>query len=149
MSTRALIKVFEGNTKICTIYKQSDGYPEGLGAELHRYLSEFTVGNGITGNEKEPYANGMGCLTAQIIARLKVESGEIYIIVGNDATVDYVYEIGKGAVRTTYGPFNKIGYGLIMKVLDGNGNDAPVLFNGAVGEFGEYLENRKKEQEYE
>jgi len=40
MSTRANIHFTEGNRTVANIYRHSDGYPSGLGADLHRFLDE-------------------------------------------------------------------------------------------------------------
>ena len=93
MATRALINFVDredgvsfsehpGVDKIHTqIYHHYDGYPSGLGVTLAYYLRPFTVVNGL-GNSydgERKVANGMGCLTAQLIAALKEEPGNVYI----------------------------------------------------------------------
>ena len=62
-------------------YCHYDGYPEYLGCKLAEFLCDFRVVNGLPTNyfENIKVANGMGCLTAQLIAGLKEEPGNVYI----------------------------------------------------------------------
>jgi len=81
MSTRALIRIFDEEVEICTIYKHTDGYPDpphGLGHKLQEFLKDFTVTCGITDYNSKT-ANGMDCLAAQIISYLKEGVGDVYI----------------------------------------------------------------------
>lgn len=79
MGTRALTFVYEGERAIINLYRQYDGYPSGHGAELAAFLEGFKVGNGIGGNMPARYANGMGCLAAQLVANFKTEAGQFYL----------------------------------------------------------------------
>ena len=57
---------------VVNIYRQYDGYPEGMGLDLANFLSEFTVVNGLGADSyKSKIANGAGCLAAQLVAHLK------------------------------------------------------------------------------
>lgn len=80
MGTRARINVVEGNKILTSIYRQYDGYPDGLGFEISEFVKDMQMTNGIAG---EPVlgetANGMGCLAAQLIKHLKVRVGGVYI----------------------------------------------------------------------
>jgi len=40
MSTRAVVKFCYGKEVAATIYRHSDGYPEGLGKDLHQFFAE-------------------------------------------------------------------------------------------------------------
>ena len=109
MSTRALINIVdrqEGrsfsktlpSTAIHTqIYNQYDGYPERLGVTLASYLKDYDITNGIPNNYtgfQGPIANGIGCLSAQLVSYLKDEPGSIYLRPpGNINFEDYVYYI--------------------------------------------------------
>jgi hypothetical protein len=79
MGTRALTFVYEGTRPIINLYRQYDGYPTGHGAELAQFLEGFKVGNGIGANTPSRYANGMGCLAAQLVANFKTEAGQFYL----------------------------------------------------------------------
>ena len=80
MGTRSLTYVYEGETPIICMYRQYDGYLSGHGQELANFLNELTIGNGISGKpELFNFANGMGCLAAQMIVWFKKTPGGFYI----------------------------------------------------------------------
>ena len=73
MGTRSLT-VFNNemdNSEIVVLYRQYDGYPTGHGRDLLSFLNNMEIVNGISNTEKRRIANGMGCLSAQIVAYLK------------------------------------------------------------------------------
>lgn len=77
MGTRSLT-IIDGREEIAVMYRQFDGYPEGHGRELAEFLAGFRITNGF--REAAPkLANGMECLAAQILARFKTETGNIYL----------------------------------------------------------------------
>jgi len=81
MGTRSLTYVYDDseNPIIC-MYRQFDGYPSGHGVELSEFLTQMKVGNGISGSpELFSFANGMGCLAAQMIVHFKKSPGGFYI----------------------------------------------------------------------
>ena len=100
MATRAIIRIAEREEgvsfsehtdKIRTqIYHHYDGYPEGLGCNLAEFLCDFRVVNGLPLNyfEDIKVANGMGCLSAQLIAALKEEPGSVYVDYINAERID-------------------------------------------------------------
>jgi hypothetical protein len=95
MGTRSLTFVYDGpRSKIINLYRQYDGYPSGHGAELAAFLSPFKVGNGI-GRETTNYANGMGCLAAQLVAHFKDGAGQFYLhpVTAKDCGQDYEYHV--------------------------------------------------------
>ena len=80
MGTRSLTYVYDGETPIMCMYRQFDGYPEGHGQELANFLNELTVGNGIPEyGDLFTFANGMGCLAAQMLVWFKKTPGGFYI----------------------------------------------------------------------
>jgi len=106
MATRALINIVdrqEGrsfsktlpSTAIHTqIYNHYDGHPERLGVTLASYLKGYDITNGIINGVQGPIANGIGCLSAQLVSYLKDEPGNIYLRPpGNIDFEDYVYYI--------------------------------------------------------
>lgn len=103
MGTRALVNVIEDDKVLCTIYRQYDGYPEGLGKELEEFLEDFTIVNGFSSETPKPVANGMGCLAAQLIKHLKDGVGNVYIfpINSKDVGEEFMYNIkeNKGKVK--------------------------------------------------
>ena len=98
MGTRALTFVYDGNVNdgaIINLYRQYDGYPSGHGAELAEFLNGFSVGNGIGADRPAKYANGMGCLAAQLVANFKTECGQFYLepVTAVDCGQDYEYHV--------------------------------------------------------
>jgi hypothetical protein len=81
MGTRALTRVFEGDTELVCIYRQFDGYPDGLGEELRDFCAKKKVVNGISSkHEPGTVANGAGCLAAMLVTHLKgSRAGNVYI----------------------------------------------------------------------
>ena len=106
MGTRSLTRVIETfkddkgkkvkRTLIC-MYRQFDGYPSGMGADLIEFLDGSKVVNGLGLDEvkSKRVFNGAGCLAAQLVAHFKDGAGGIYIepITVKDCGQEYEYEI--------------------------------------------------------
>jgi hypothetical protein len=100
MGTRSLTFVKDGDLKskntIC-MYRQFDGYPSGHGVELAEFLAGYVIINGIGSNLPKKCANGMDCLSAQIVAHFKNKSplGGIYLCPTDtkDAGQEYEYTV--------------------------------------------------------
>lgn len=86
--------------EVVVMYRQMDGYPTGHGRDLANFLNGMVVGNGISMNGPKKFANGMGCLAAQIIAHFKNESGVggIYLHPAGtrDAGEEFIYYVDAG-----------------------------------------------------
>lgn len=103
MGTRSLttfIEVYtndEGKQKkneVVTMYRQYGGYPEGHGVQLAEFLSKGKVVNGIGVGDEELQFNGIGCLTAQVVAEFKDGAGGIYLQRPNkDSGEEYRYHV--------------------------------------------------------
>jgi hypothetical protein len=98
MGTRSLTYVYdETGEKIINLYRQFDGYPTGHGQELAEFLNSGHVVNGLSmsGMSKEIQFNGSGCLSAQLVAHFKKESGGFYLYPTSveDCGQDYEYHI--------------------------------------------------------
>ena len=82
MGTRSLT-IFNNewdNEEIVVLYRQYDGYPTGHGRDLLNFLNNMKIVNGMNSkNEKLKIANGMGCLSAQVVAYLKEAPGDFYL----------------------------------------------------------------------
>ena len=103
MGTRSITIVKdEDNNKIIEMYKQFDGYPEGLGQELADFINSGTMVNGL-GNGRNVF-NGISCFAAQLVNHFKEGPGGIYLHSPSSNSfnaksysekygVDYVYEI--------------------------------------------------------
>lgn len=113
MATRASIKFTDNQGNfIANVYHHYDGYPEYLG----RVLTELTaapIQNGLTlkrglngevtrGVLGEVF-NGMGCLVASVIAKLKDQPGSVYLYTEadwGDCGEDYLYEVVENSEGT-------------------------------------------------
>ena len=97
MGTRSLTTFKEDHTneEIVVLYRQYDGYPEGHGIDLFRFLNKMNVVNGMKPQEKRKTSNGMSCLAAQMIAYFKDEPGGFYLYRADtrDIGEEYVYTI--------------------------------------------------------
>jgi hypothetical protein len=98
MGTRSLTFVYDGETPIINMYRQYDGYPTGHGAELAEFLAQFEMGNGIPVGKvfEKRYANGMGCLAAQLVSNFKGnEAGGFYLYPTSavECGQDYEYHV--------------------------------------------------------
>ena len=97
MGTRSLTTFKEDHTdeEIVVLYRQFDGYPEGHGMDLFRFLNKMNMVNGIKPQEKRKISNGMSCLAAQMISYFKEEPGGFYLYRADtrDVGEEYVYTI--------------------------------------------------------
>lgn len=96
MSTRSLTRIWDKGEILVTLYKHYDGYPEGYGLELAKFIDGYKILNGILlkTHENKKLANGMGCFAAQLIAYFKQEVGDIYIEPNNISLgEEYIYDV--------------------------------------------------------
>lgn len=125
MGTRSLTFVFDDgfDKPICCIYRQFDGYPTGLGAELKAFLKDFTIVNGIGAKDPKHFANGMGCLAAQLVKHLKTAVGNVYLYPtdSTDCGEDYVYTIkqAQGKLLISVTEIHSEKYGGNKTIYDG------------------------------
>ena len=67
-------------SEIAVMYRQYDGYPSGHGMELAEFLNRGVAVNGIPGGgDDKLYFNGVGCMSAQVVANFKSGPGGIYL----------------------------------------------------------------------
>lgn len=94
MGTRSITHIKDGENTLVTIYRQCDGYPAGMGRDLQDIAGDIKIVNGLDLNP-EGVANGMGCLAAQIIAKLKNQPGNVYIYPPNskDCWEEFTYTL--------------------------------------------------------
>jgi hypothetical protein len=102
----SLTYVFDhhNNDVLTCIYRQYDGYISGHGLEIASYLSKFKIVNGLGADNPElKIANGMGCLSAQLIGHLKHgQAGNVYIYqpkLNMDCGQEYEYHIYKDTIK--------------------------------------------------
>lgn len=107
MGTRSETSFMDGDNEICRIYRQMDGYPSGHGLDLAKICNLKMVNGYTSGMQAGTHANGIGCLAAQVIQRLKEESGlgGIYLQMPSGPYgdwTDYVYVIrgNEGSIPT-------------------------------------------------
>lgn len=119
--------------EVVVMYRQYDGYPSGHGIQLAEFLSKGRLVNGIPGGEKELVFNGIGCLSAQVVAHFKEGPGGIYLHSAgtNDAWQEYDYYV--------IGDLDS--QKLTLKCVNSSGN---VIFEGTPQEFVEQLEEVEK-----
>ena len=107
MGTRSLTRVIETykdnktqkqvKKQLINMYRQYDGYPSGMGADLVEFLDGSKVVNGLSSDDMKSTRvfNGAGCLAAQLVAHFKDGAGGIYIepTSAKDCGQEYEYEI--------------------------------------------------------
>jgi len=147
MGTRSLTTVIEkGNwdgkdwkQKIVTMYRQMDGYPSGMGADLAEFLDGGEVVNGISlMDNKKVIFNGAGCLAAQMVAYFKDGPGGYYLHRGGTINCgeDYRYEVIVDGLKPVVMKCIKIGY----ENKKGNYVNRPLtLFEGTPEKFKDWL----------
>lgn len=108
MGTRSTTKVLDNNGNCLTaMYAQYDGYPEGMGLDLVKFLGDKPLVNGFGSNSQQAF-NGPGCLAAQLVAHFKDGIGGFYLTTPDD-TQEFNYTLrpmnpewpGTGQVRLT------------------------------------------------
>ena len=98
MSTSCLT-VFknESDQEIAVLYRHCDGYPKVHGRELAECLAGFKSVDGfsIDDTKDKKCANGVGCLTAQVVAYFKKGVGNFYLEPAGtrDIGEDYIYTV--------------------------------------------------------
>jgi len=135
MGTRSNTLVYDeyhGNdsaVQILNLYRQHDGYVEGHGAELLKFLEPMTIVNGITTGLTN-IANGSGCLAAQLVSHFKKKVGDFYIMapLGEENENDFTYKI-----YVSGGPQY-----ITMEVWEYE----DLIFSGNVSEFKEFVERK-------
>lgn len=135
MGTRCIVAVQDGNREIVTIYRQFDGYPEGMGADLKRLANKRLVNGFGPDDTMETTANGMGCLAAQVVAGLKGKIGNVYILAPEtrNAGEEYVY--------TLYSRDNAVYLRIVAGRMTFFGNagtpevDMKPLYDGPISDF--------------
>lgn len=86
MGTRSITVVKdENNQKIVEMYQQYDGYPDGVGIDLLKFIGERTIINGFKSHTDTGF-NGISCFAAQLVAEFKNGVGGTYLYA---PSVDY------------------------------------------------------------
>ena len=100
MGTRSLTAIQENGREIALIYRQFDGYPTGMGADIKRVLKNIRIVNGIT-DRNARVANGMECLAAQLVKGVKDGVGNVYLYSPGmrDCGEEYIYTLYVGGAK--------------------------------------------------
>lgn len=98
MGTRSLTFVHESglySPALVCMYRQLDGYPEGHGKALQKFLKDMVIVDGIGCSMPARAANGMSCLAAQLVAYFKNDYVGSFYLYSTDSgdTEDYNYHI--------------------------------------------------------
>ena len=99
MGTRARINILDlsvGKRPLCSIYRQMDGYPCGLGRDIQSFAKGKPLTNTWMG--EKPCFNGLDCFAAQLIGALKGDRpGNVYMrSTGADSHgEEYVYNLSE------------------------------------------------------
>lgn len=121
MGTRSIINVLDGNAPLVAIYQQYDGYPSNVGKQLAEFLAGITMIDGISGDQEEElgkFANGIECLAAQLVARLKTRVGGTYLMTHPvNAGQEYEYDVTLEDDNTLRFEAFSAGYGRKRKSL--------------------------------
>lgn len=82
MSTTYSIKIKDNGSTIVNIYGQFDGGLDSVGKLLYNQFYKTKIVNGFNpARHKAPeYANGIECFAAQVVAFLKKDIGNIYLM---------------------------------------------------------------------
>ncbi len=150
MGTRSTITFYEKRDDklipYVNIYQQYDGYLEGVGKGLCKWLKNKIIVNGFSFYDKRNIANGIGCLTAQYIKDNKDDVGNLYIYPIEEycEECDYNYSviIDESWTISLYETEKKAED--ITTIEVGNWGKKP-FFKGTIQELLDYIENQKEE----
>jgi len=148
MGTRSLTVVMDGKRHVMTLYRQFDGNPERHGEDLAALLGKVQIINGLGSGDSDrlgKVANGMGCLAAQLVARLKDCVGNVYVE-GRWPKKDwkdtsYQYVINRGSYCGE--PGGVVSRTVTVTVME---SGKKVLFKGDGPAFAKWVNGKIKEQ---
>lgn len=135
MGTRSLTIVAEKESgKECLVmYRQMDGYPSGHGRELWQKFGRHKLVNGFSSQTSAEYANGMGCLAAQIVAAFKDGIGNFYLYPSRTRNCgeEYIYYLYPNTADESI---------INLKVIEvGWKSGRKTLYEGTLEDFAGYL----------
>lgn len=140
MGTRSVTYVKDMGTPLVAMYRQMDGYPTGMGADLKEFLEDKSLCNGFgIDADNTMLFNGLGCLSASLVAHFKDGIGGIYLQSVNEGLdyLNYVYEI------------YEVDDEIKLKVIAVSSGGTTVLYDGSVEEFDPEEVERKEMEDYE
>lgn len=134
MGTRSLTRFMDGETEIACMYGQFDGYPDGIGKDIKEALKDRYLVNGYT--DPNTQCNGMGCLAAMVVGKLKDGCGNVYLNPPGTKGIgeDYTYVLCAGE-EETFGRkgqrFPMKGRHIMLKIQSGD----TVIYDGKLSDF--------------
>lgn len=133
MGTRGTTHIYDGiistENHLVSIYIQFDTYISGYGKKLSKFLNSIKLTNGYTQSQEHGgYANGMGCLAAQLIGNFKKGVGGFYITNKSDSQ-EYDYHIYYTDTLEMY-----------IKVIRHDNE----IFDGTLFEFTQFVEKEEE-----
>ncbi len=143
MGTRSLTRVNTADGKqLLNMYRQFDGYPSGHGQELFDMIKNTKILNGYSSHTAPDYANGAGCLAAQIVANFKKDIGGFYLypVDATDCGQDYEYILTIKEVD--WDSSDKFG-DISIKVVSYGRTE----FEGNVSGFGKYCQEPESDED--
>ncbi len=95
MGTHSLTHIYEtakAQTPFVTIYRQFDGYPEGIGMDIKEALGARKLVNGF--NDPARQCNGIQCAAAMLVSALKKDRcGNVYLYAPGYGDEHFVYRL--------------------------------------------------------
>lgn len=138
MGTRSTIRFISKNgnqeTPLVNVFQMWDGYVDGVGHELAHWLCSKKLVNGLSLDNDNHIANGVGDLAAQYIASFKEEPGDLYI-----HPLDYKGEYDYEVVIEDYFDLDKSGAPVNNRtqitVSTNWGDESNIIFKGTPEEL--------------
>ena len=95
MGTRSIVRVFEDDAELLTVYRHYEGYPSCMGAAVKRLFGKIRVVNGGRGDDGPDMVNGAGRVAAHVVTALdKLGVGPSILPTGcQDAGQEYEYHV--------------------------------------------------------
>lgn len=149
MGTRSTITFYEKRDDklipYVNIYQQYDGYLEGIGEDLCKWLKNKIIVYGFSFYDRRNIANGIGCLVAQYIRDNKEEVGNLYIYPIGECCegCDYNYSVIIDESWITSWHERKAEDIITIEV--NNWGKKP-FFKGTIQELLDYIEKHKEEE---
>ena len=107
MGTHALVVFTSDNKRYLVVYFQFDGYLDGVGKDLIKFIKSVIMVNGIsTREEKGSYiCNGFGCMCARYLSIVKTKPGDVYVLPSDtneySEDVAFIYRVRQEDINLT------------------------------------------------
>lgn len=133
MGTRATVVISSNHVQIVKLYSQFDGDFSGVGLDIARILAHVPLVNGMSG--EGPCFNGMGCLAATLISKLKDRPGTWYLRKPEYPPEHYHYSISGEDMRPEKG--------ILFQAYEGQ----ELMFSGPPEAYAPWLEEYSNREE--